>query len=88
MKEIISLAASHLTAYSDDRPGPLTEIVLVTAEPEYRFDTQGEVAKQRTLSQTRFTATTAELREIASTLSLWADERDMMAFTPAPPSPA
>ena len=82
MKEIVSLAASHLTVFAESQPVPLTEIVLVVSEPEYVFDTQGELAKRRALSQTRFAATTAELREIATTLTHWADERDMIAFQP------
>lgn len=79
MKEIVSIAASHLTAHPDDDcPVALTEIVLVTAESEYYFDDTHELNKRRACETARFAATIAELREIASTLTTWADERERL----------
>ena len=84
MKHIASLSVSHLTVHTEERPVALAEIEIVTAEPEFYFDETGELAKRRACHITRFHATTAELRQVASTLALWADERDALESPPLP----
>ena len=75
MKEIISMSANFLAAWSDEKKLiPRVEIILITSEPKYGIDMTGETTRQRVTDQYRFTSSPGALRELAKRLQGLADE--------------
>jgi hypothetical protein len=77
MKEILSLTANFLAAWSDDKKlNHRVEVILITSEPKYGVDPSGEMTRQRQTDQYRFVGAPETIRTLAKKLTLLADEAE------------
>jgi hypothetical protein len=84
MKEILSLSANFLAAWSDDKKlNHRVEVILITSEPKYGVDLSGELTRQRQTDQYRFTGSPETIRTLGKKLQMLADEAEELPLSNA-----
>ena len=78
MKEILTLNANFHAVWAEGSKKllPQVEVILVMSEPSYVVDGVGDVIRQRTTSQVRFSANPKLLRKLSESLLKLADEAE------------
>jgi len=78
MKEILTINANFHAVWAEGTKKllPQVEVILVMSEPSYTVDGVGDVIRQRTTSQVRFSAHPKLLRKLAETFVRLADEAE------------
>jgi len=82
MNEILTISANHHAVWSEkNKLLPQVEVILVMSEPSYTVDGVGEVIRQRTTSQVRFSANPKVLRALAEGMIKLANEAEALPLT-------
>ena len=78
MKEILTINANFHAVWAEGTKKllPQVEVILVMSEPSYTVDGVGDVIRQRTTSQVRFSANPKLLRKLAESFVKLADEAE------------
>jgi len=88
MKEIISISANFLAAWSDGKElNHRVEVILITSEPKYGVDLSGELTRQRQTDQYRFVGSPETIRTLGKKLQMLADEAEELPLSNRPRSP-
>ena len=80
MKELLTINANFHAVWAEDSKKllPQVEVILVMSEPSYIVDGVGDVIRQRTTSQVRFSTGPKPLRKLAELLTKLADEAESL----------
>lgn len=80
MKELFSVAANFCATWSGDKTHQRhqVEVLLILSEPVYDADLDGNLIKSRQHTQCRFSASPAQLRSLADSLTELAEEAEAL----------
>jgi len=80
MNELLTVNANFHAVWADKSSKllPQVEVIIVMCEPTYAVDAVGDVIRQRSTSQCRFSANPKMLRKLAESLTKLADEAESL----------
>lgn len=86
MNELLTINANFHALWAEGTNNllPHVEVILVMSEPSYTVDGVGDVIRQRTTSQVRFSANPKLLRKLAESFVKLADEADELPIANKP----